>query len=151
RRDPSALVPLVARAARVKVQIVDADPTERGIRAHLNYGHTLGHALETLGHSGGGPPRRHGEAVAIGMMFAASLAARAGFKDLVAEHRAPIEAAGLPSGGAGVPFPVVHSMMARDKKWDRGPRFVLLEELGRPRLVAGIDQAVLEVAYQEIR
>lgn len=73
--DPAALLPVVERSARAKVRVVEADPVEGGDRRILNFGHTLGHAIESaLGYRG----LRHGEAVAYGMLFAAGLAERLG-------------------------------------------------------------------------
>lgn len=149
-RDPAATTRIVARAAAVKVAVVEADATERDVRAHLNYGHTLGHALETLGHSGDGPPRRHGEAVAIGMMFAAFLARRLGRPDLVAEHRDALDAVGLPTGGAAVGFEQALRIMSRDKKAERGLRFVLLDAIGRPRVVTGVGEEDLRAAFGDV-
>lgn len=148
--DEEVLTKIVARAAAVKIAVVEEDATEQGSRAFLNYGHTLGHALESLGLAGKAPRRRHGEAVAIGMMFAARLAARLGFADTVAIHRGAIERAGLPTSGAGVPVEVVMEAMQADKKFDHGLRFVLLEDLGRPALVSDIDDAQLRAAYAEV-
>ena len=71
RRDPTALEPLVARCARLKASTVAADERDTGVRLFLNYGHTLGHALERLEAFEG---RSHGEAIAVGMVFAARLA-----------------------------------------------------------------------------
>src|SRR5438445_5351543 len=71
-RDPSVLTDVVARSAAIKAAVVSADEQERnGLRATLNYGHTLAHALETVGGYG----LLHGEAVAVGLVFAAELAA----------------------------------------------------------------------------
>lgn len=71
--DAAALVPVVAAAAAAKCRVVEADPEEGGLRRVLNFGHTLGHAIEgVLGYAG----PRHGEAVAYGMLFAVRLAAR---------------------------------------------------------------------------
>src|SRR5207342_3059537 len=71
RRDPDALVPLMARCARAKAAAVAGDERDTGARLILNYGHTLGHALERLDAFAG---RSHGEAIAVGMVFAARLA-----------------------------------------------------------------------------
>lgn len=147
-RDPAGLAPLIARAVGVKARIVARDETEQGERAHLNYGHTLGHALEAVG---GYTRWRHGEAVGIGMMFAAHLGARLGLADLVAEHRRALEGLGLPVGGAGCAYEDVAGAWARDKKYRRGMRFVVLEDLGRPRLVGDVPEADLRAAYEAVR
>jgi len=146
-RDASTLVGLVARAVAVKARVVAEDETEHGARVYLNYGHTLGHALETLG---GYERWRHGEAVAIGMMFAAHLAAMLGYADRIDDHRAAIEACGLPMRGADAPFEDVLDAMRRDKKYRGGVRFVVLEDLGAPKLVGDAPEDILRLAYQEV-
>lgn len=147
-RDPATLEELVAGAAAVKVEIVGEDETERGRRAFLNYGHTLAHALEALGSYAA---LSHGEAVAIGMMFAANLAPRLGYADRIAEHRSVLERFGLPTGGAGAPLADVLAVMRRDKKYESGLRFVVLEDLGRPALVRDVPPDAIERAYEAVR
>lgn len=136
-RDPGALT-----------RVVERDETEQGERAILNYGHTLAHALETLG---GYRTWRHGEAVAIGMVFAAHLAARLGFADRVAEHVRAISAIGLPTRGAAGPLADLAAAWTRDKKYRRGMRFVVLEDLGRPRVVSDVPEADIRAAYEAVR
>lgn len=150
-RNPTALAGLVARAAAVKVAVVESDALEQDVRATLNYGHTLGHAIESLGHSGDAPYRRHGEAVAIGMVFAAHLARIRGMSDLVAEHVEAIAAAGLPVGGAAADFDAILTAMRRDKKYDRGIRFILLSALGEATVVPGVDAEQIRAAYDAVR
>src|SRR5205085_1457296 len=84
----------VARCVAIKADVVASDEREGGRRAILNYGHTLGHALETAGHY----DVRHGEAVAIGLVFAAVLAERLGRidRDRVEEHRRVVGGYDLP-------------------------------------------------------
>jgi len=121
-----ALDEAVAACVRCKAGIVGADERESGLRAILNYGHTLGHALETAGRY----DLRHGEAVAVGLMFAAHLARRLGRIDeaRVGEHRAVIGGydlpAKLPPGAVGQIDELV-DLMARDKKAVAGHTFVL--------------------------
>lgn len=150
-RDADALTHVVARAVNVKVQLVEQDPTELEQRAFLNYGHTLGHAIEAIGHAGAGPLWRHGEAVAIGMMFAANLAVSLGHSDRIADHASVITAAGLPVEGAEVEFETVMAAMMRDKKYKHGLRFVVLEDLAQPRIVSGVDEDVLRACYEAVR
>lgn len=147
-RDPSVLAAVVGDAAAIKARVVAADETEQGERAHLNYGHTLAHALETLG---GYQRWTHGEAVGIGMVFAAHLAAELGFGDRVPEHLRVLEAYGLPTGGAGFDYDAVASAWARDKKYQSGVRFVVLEEIARPSLVRDVPEAALRKAYEAVR
>ncbi|MBW3642105.1 MAG: 3-dehydroquinate synthase [Actinobacteria bacterium] len=116
----------VAACVRAKAAVVAADEREgsSGRRATLNYGHTLAHALETAGNY----DLRHGEAVAIGLVFAAELARRLGRIDdaRVAEHRAVVAAYGLPSTlPAGTDLDELVTLFARDKKALGGLTFVL--------------------------
>lgn len=144
-RDPDVLTSIVARAAEVKARVVERDETEQGERVTLNYGHTLGHALEALG---GYKRWRHGEAVAIGMTFAAALAAELGLPNWIAEHRRILEALGLPTRGAGdVPLGAVMEVMLGDKKYEAGIRFVVLEAPGRPRIVNDVPREAIAKAY----
>ena len=121
-----ALDEAVAACVRCKAGIVGADERESGLRAILNYGHTLGHALETAGRY----DLRHGEAVAVGLMFAAHLARRLGRIDeaRVGEHRAVIGGydlpAKLPPGAVGQVDELV-DLMGREKKAVAGHTFVL--------------------------
>lgn len=147
-RDPDTLDVLVADAAAVKIRIVSEDETEQGRRAHLNYGHTLGHAIEALdGYSG----RAHGEAVAIGMMFVAHLAPLLGFADRVADHRAALERFGMPVGGAGYAYEDAARAWAGDKKYEAGARFVVLSDLGEPMVVRDVPEDALRRAYEAVR
>ncbi len=114
----------VAACVACKAQIVQADEREGGRRALLNYGHTLAHALETSGHY----DLRHGEAVAIGLVFAAELALRMGRIDAerVEEHRRVVAGYGLPTRlPAECDNAQLISLMARDKKAIAGSAFVL--------------------------
>lgn len=147
RSEDDALGSFIARSAAVKARIVTSDPTEKGDRVYLNYGHTLAHALESYHHFA----MPHGDAVAIGMMFAARLAADLGYADLTGIHRMALTAVGLPIGGAGAPYAAIRELWARDKKYDRGMRFVLLEDVGKPILVRDIPEAALNAAYERIR
>lgn len=143
---------LIRRAVVVKAQVVSNDLTERTSsgdqvgREMLNYGHTFGHAIEAREHFS----RRHGEAVAIGMVFAAELAHRLGLidADLVAEHRRVLTMAGLPTTYVGGDWAGLRDAMKLDKK-ARGSslRFVLLTGLGRVRIVADPPEETLESSY----
>jgi 3-dehydroquinate synthase len=124
-RDPATLTDVVARSAAIKAAVVSADEHERtGLRATLNYGHTLAHALETLGHYG----LLHGEAVAVGLVFATELAAGldrlpAGAPDATRKMLARF---GLPTMAPdGLAAADVIALMRRDKKAAGGLTFVL--------------------------
>ncbi|MFN2613367.1 MAG: 3-dehydroquinate synthase [Actinomycetota bacterium] len=147
-RDVDTLEQLVADAAAIKVNIVSQDETEQGARAHLNYGHTLGHAIEALDNYTG---RTHGQAIGIGMMFAAHLAVALGMKDRVSEHKALFELFGLPTKGAAHEYEAIAEVWQRDKKYDKGVRFVLLEDLGKPVVTRDIPEDALRAAYEAVR
>jgi 3-dehydroquinate synthase len=148
--DPDALAPLVEGAVRVKAAVVAADEREdaadgRVGRLILNYGHTLGHALERLaGYRG----LRHGEAVALGMVFAARVAEAVGLArpGLATGHVELLAALGLPVGGVRLDPDQVLAAMATDKKHRGGLRLVLLRAPGRPEVVTAPDRQVLVAA-----
>ena len=120
----------VAACVAVKASFVVADEREGGRRALLNYGHTLAHALEAEGLADG-RPLRHGEAVGVGLAFAARLAAHLGRidgedGDVVAAHLRVLHALGLSERlPAGADCARLVSLMARDKKATDGLTFVL--------------------------
>ena len=148
RWDAPVLAELVARCAAVKAAVVGVDPAEAGAREILNYGHTCAHAIERIT----GYAWRHGEAVAVGCVFAAEVARALGRLDpaVVALHRQALSAAGLPVSfeqGAGR-FEELVRAMASDKKVRAGRiRMVLLDDVARP--VRGVvpDEAVLRAAH----
>lgn len=128
--DPSVLTDMVHRCASTKARVVSGDERDRSGRLILNYGHTFGHALEAVGNF---EKWSHGEAISVGMVFAASLAAGMGLIDesLVGVHRRVLGAAGLPVKASFDPAQVA-DLWQMDKKWDTGQRWVLLEGLGEP-------------------
>ena len=122
--DRLPLVDRVALSARIKADVVSGDEREGGRRAILNYGHTLAHALETVGRS----DLRHGEAVAVGLVYAAELAYRLGriSADRLAEHRRVVARYGLNATFAGDPdHAEIVDLFQRDKKAVDGITFVL--------------------------
>ena len=137
RREPDVLERLVARCVAAKASAVVADETDRGLRMVLNYGHTLGHALERLESFAG---RTHGEAIAIGMVFAGRLAEGRGVAGggLAARTVRLLTALGLETAGDLPPVRDVLQALRMDKKFHAGVRFVLLEDVGRPIVVEGI-------------
>jgi 3-dehydroquinate synthase len=151
--DPSGalLVDLARRAIEVKAEVVSADFRESAAigREVLNYGHTFGHAIErTENYSW-----RHGEAVAVGLVYVAELAHLAGRlgQDDVARHRRVLELLGLPTTYAPDRWELLHSAMAVDKK-ARGSvlRFIVLQGIGNPVALDGPESALLEAAYEAI-
>jgi 3-dehydroquinate synthase len=139
---------LIARAVQVKADAVGEDLYETGRREFLNYGHTLAHAIERVEDFGW----RHGEAVAVGLVFAAELAGQAGLLDRAAvdRHRTLVERMGLPTRYAG-DWPTIRSVMRVDKK-ARGAslRFVVLDGLGNPTILTDPDQAWLDAAWATV-
>ena len=131
-RDPGVLTDVVARSAAIKAAVVSADEHERtGLRATLNYGHTLAHALETVG----GYALLHGEAVAVGLVFAAELAATLDRlpADAPDTTRAMLTRFGLPiSAPDGLAAADLVALMRRDKKAAGGLTFVLPAPGGGP-------------------
>ena len=127
------LVDIITRNQAIKAAVVSADERESDIRAILNYGHTLGHAIEAVtGYSA----VLHGEAVAMGMVAVAEMACSLCLIDeaLVTRHRRLIERFGLPTQGpAGLGRAEIVEAMSRDKKVVGGKqRWVLLESIGNP-------------------
>jgi 5-deoxy-5-amino-3-dehydroquinate synthase len=139
----------VARCVQIKAEIVAADEREAGRRAVLNYGHTLGHALETTGRY----DLRHGEAVAVGLVYAAELALSLGRIDdeRVAEHRRVVDGYGLScSLPAGADPDELLGAMARDKKAIDGLTFVLDGPTG-VEVVPDVDAGVVRATIEAVR
>ena len=139
----------IVRAVQIKAGIVNQDEKEQGIRALLNYGHTLGHAIE----SAGSYEVKHGEAVAIGLIYAAELAHtldRISY-ERVQEHRQVVESYDLPSA---VPTAVTDedlmSAMTRDKKAVDGYTFILDGPKG-PEIVKGVEEVAIQEALRKVR
>ena len=144
--DPAALAPVVAAAVRAKATVVVADPNEVGERRLLNFGHTLGHALEAaLGYR----KLRHGEAVAYGMLFALRLAVRRGLAAKDADRLKVLIRRLQPPPLPTVDRAAMLASMARDKKTrESGLVWVLPERLGRGRMVDDVGAAELEVELE---
>src|SRR5204863_2202068 len=136
----------VAACVRIKADVVSSDEREDGRRAILNYGHTLAHALETAGHY----DLRHGEAVAVGLVYAAEVARQLDRIDdeRVAEHRRVIAGYDLPTRPPdGTRADAVLPLFARDKKAVAGVTLVLDGPVG-VEPVTGIDDEVLVHAFE---
>ncbi|GGB68234.1 3-dehydroquinate synthase [Knoellia flava TL1] len=149
RPDGPHTLELVERAIRVKADVVSQDLKESSLREILNYGHTFGHAIEQVEQY----RRRHGEAVAIGMVYAAELAAAAGVlgRDVVDRHREVLTSVGLPTSYEPGRWPELEAAMRRDKK-NRGSmlRFVVLEEVAQPVRLEGPTDDQLRTAYAAV-
>ncbi|MFI2562668.1 3-dehydroquinate synthase [Paenarthrobacter sp. NPDC018779] len=149
--DPGSAVirELIERAIAVKANVVSQDLKESGLREILNYGHTLGHAIELVERYSW----RHGAAVSVGMMFAAELSRSVGrLPDADADrHRTILESLGLPITYRKDRWQGLLDGMRRDKK-SRGDllRFVVLDGVAKPGILDVPDTSLLFAAYQEI-
>jgi len=141
RRDPKILEEVVALAVDFKRKIVEEDERESGIRSILNYGHTIGHALEKAVGYG---KIRHGEAVAIGMVGESLLAWKLGIgkKETFEKQKMLLEDFGLPVClNCSLDQRVCLSALHLDKKREGGKvRLVFLEDFGRPRWGVEVDE-----------
>lgn len=148
-REPGALEDLVVRCVRAKAGVVARDERDAGRRLVLNYGHTLGHALERLDAFAG---RSHGEAIALGMVFAARLSEAEGLAEpgLAARHVRLLSSLGLETHGGLPDAGEVLAAMKLDKKYRGGIRFVLLEDVGRPRVVEAVSEDRVRAVVDEI-
>lgn len=141
--DDTALETIVTRAAMIKAEIVEKDERDFGLRNILNYGHTLGHALESVSDF----RIRHGEAVAIGMVAAARISQLLGDferKEVTRLSRV-ISGAGLPTSLPGLEINKLIQAMKHDKKNVRGNiRFVLLKSIGEAYTSDEVTPAIIE-------
>ena len=149
-KDPDCLADVVARCCEIKADVVSQDEREGGLRAILNFGHTLGHAMETVGGYRG---PLHGEGVSMGMVYAARVSQAEGGlpSEVTARLCALLAQFGLPVRPAGRPdWEALRAVMAADKK-SRGrvPRFVLAHELGNVEFGCEVPEAALQAVYAE--
>ncbi len=141
---------LVRRAVQVKVDVVQQDPFEQNIRAHLNLGHTFAHAIEQV--SGYRWP--HGEAVGIGLLAAARLSHHLGMcsQDIPEQVAAILDRVSLPSKLNGIDPELIYAAMTTDKKWQNGrSRFVLLRGVGQPEIVENIAPEAIFTVLETLR
>jgi len=148
--DPSgaALRELVERSIRVKAAVVGADLRESGLREILNYGHTLGHAIEKVE----GYRWRHGHAVSVGLVYAAALGRAAGRLDeeTARRHRRVLTALGLPVRYDGDVDALLAAMRVDKKARGDRLRFVVLDGLARPSILEGPADGLLRAAFAEV-
>lgn len=154
-RDPEAaldaanrvVAELVERAIAVKAEVVASDLKEGGLRAILNYGHTFAHAIEKLERY----RWRHGDAVAVGMVYAAHLSAITGRVDLVDRTKAVLDSLGLPTTYEAGRWDDLLQVMKIDKKnTGATQRFVLLDALAAPVVVDDVTAAQQREAYERL-
>ena len=142
-RDADAIAQAVLESCRIKAEVVARDEREAGERAILNFGHTFGHAIEAATGYG---TWLHGEAIAAGMVLAASLSLRASGLNVDDANRLKrlIDRAGLPVAPPALGFDRWMELMSRDKKAESGAmRFVLLKALGTTSVGSGVGAADL--------
>ena len=147
--DREALLYIVKRSCEIKAEVVSKDERESGLRAILNFGHTIGHAIETATEY---RKYLHGEAVAIGMHLEARLASMLNLIDIVTVSRikALIDSYGLPSEKP-LDIDVEHilSSMELDKKAVAGQlKFILPEKIGKVRIQAGVSWKIIKDLLQ---
>ncbi|MDH5201718.1 MAG: 3-dehydroquinate synthase [Nitrospirota bacterium] len=143
--DRDSLVHIIKRSCEIKAEVVSKDERESGLRAILNYGHTIGHAIETVT---GYKRYLHGEAVAIGMCLEARLSTMLKFIDnnKVVRIKSLIESYGLPSEmPAGIDIKNILSSIQLDKKAIAGElKFILPERIGNVKIYKGLNKKVLK-------
>ena len=148
--DIDYLTGLIAHNVAIKARVVEADPFEKGDRAHLNFGHTFGHAIESVSRYA----YSHGECVALGMAAASFAAMKLGLIDSTARERilAVIQNAGLPVDGMKLDLGEVMDSMHFDKKVKSGRiRFVLPDRIGHVVIRDDVPEALVREAVESLR
>ena len=149
RKDNGAVKEIFTRAIAVKANVVSQDFKENFAREALNYGHTLGHAIELESRFS----MRHGECVAIGMAFMAQLQLALGIitKELAQDHLDILENLGLPTSYKRGAWPILLANMSLDKK-SRGKslRFVTITGIGKTDSLENPDEKLLYSAYEKV-
>ncbi len=143
KHDPSVLVPAIVESCRIKADVVSQDERESGLRRILNYGHTIGHALEAVTNY---RHFRHGEAIAYGMLGAADLAHRRGVLALEDQEALAelIRALGKLPKVSGLPVDGTLEALRRDKKVVNGRlHYVLATAIGRTETTDDVTEAEL--------
>lgn len=151
QRDPGFMAFVVAGSCRIKADVVVEDEKETGIRALLNFGHTIGHSLESLTQY---TTYKHGEAVMLGMLAAVQIAARFGclpdasFYDKLQETA---EALQMPVTISGLPAQDIYDALMGDKKTEYGKiRWVLPVRLGKAEIVTDLPRELVETVLREM-
>jgi 3-dehydroquinate synthase len=147
--DLDYLTDLIAHNVAIKAKVVESDPFEKGDRAHLNFGHTFGHAIENVSQYA----YAHGECVALGMVAAARLAASRNLLDQTSVNRivALIKNAGLPTSGLKLPIDQLLHAMLFDKKVKSGKvRFILPDRIGHVIIRDDIPENLVRQALESL-
>ncbi|MFH0762568.1 MAG: 3-dehydroquinate synthase [Candidatus Omnitrophota bacterium] len=149
---PAALEHIVQRCSRIKAAIVSCDEKEeKGLRTILNFGHTAGHAIEA---AGGYVKYSHGEAIALGMLAASIISREMGFIDasLYERIKSLIKSFRLPTSIERAPLKRIIAACYRDKKFiGSRSRLVLLEGIGRARVVEDVPFTIIKQALQQLQ
>ncbi len=152
RRDHAVLAEIVARCCEIKAEVVAKDECEGGLRAILNYGHTLGHAIEAVCGYGA---FLHGEAISLGMVYANMVSeAQLGFMPDASERVSRLLAGfGLPVQlDRSVSWEALRAVMSADKKAERRiPTFVLADRIGTVQFGCSVSEEVLQQAYERLQ
>lgn len=146
---PERAPEMIRRAVQVKIDVVERDPYEKSIRAHLNLGHTFAHAIESVTQY----TWAHGEAVGLGLVAAGRLSRNLGLCDasVSALIEDVVSEAGLPTRMSGIDPASLWAAMATDKKWLAGTsRFVLLKDLQQPIIVEGVSREDVIAVLKEV-
>ena len=146
--EQEVLIHTVERSCEIKAMVVSADEREKGLRAILNFGHTIGHAIETVT---GYKRYKHGEAVSLGMVCAARLASIMGIchQDIFLRIKRLCKLLGLPTSIPGMEFEALWDILQRDKKVINGKvRFILPVRLGEVKIIEDVGREMLQEAVQ---
>jgi 3-dehydroquinate synthase len=147
--DNKSIMHIIKRSCEIKAEVVSKDERESGLRSILNFGHTIGHAIET---ATGYRRYLHGEAVAIGMCLEAELSGKLKFigSDKVRRIKSLVESYGLPSEmPEDIDIKHILSSMKLDKKAVAGElRFILPERIGKVKIHKGVPEKVIRELLQ---
>jgi len=150
-RDSDHLLKIIETCCRIKKSIVEIDEREQGLRRILNFGHTLGHALEAVSHY----TLSHGEGVALGMIAAAKLSVKMNYlsEDELIRVEKIITQAGLPAKipASFVPGKVIARLKTDKKKKDDQVHFVLVKKIGMPFVSASVSEELIENVLEEMK
>ena len=150
-KDEKTLTPLIKRNCEIKADIVEKDERESGLRKIVNYGHTIGHAIETLTNY---KRYSHGEAIAIGMVVEGLISNQLGMlskKELVAQNNI-LQKTGLPAKMPNINIDSILNALKKDKKVVGGEiEFVLLEKIGKASYGIKVPNKIIKRAIEESR
>jgi len=149
-RDVPYFTRYIARNVAIKARVVETDVHENGVRAHLNLGHTFGHAIETVSEH----EYAHGEAISMGMCAASYIATKLGMLEEPDHHRIVklLSRAGLPTAGLDLDDTVLYSAMLHDKKASHGKiRLVLPDRIGHAAVRDDVPRALILEAINSLR